>query len=151
MNLWRVTDQGKIHTKVWGKVKVGVHTMFRGCMHVGTQLFIMKNWGLGYVMLLAAHAFLSVMFLRFNIFSALLLKVPLNSNFLGSQSVKNNYKKYASSNIFIGILYLYIREVILYLIFKKLFQYLEEVFKTCKDMLYFFKSTLSNNAGTCVF
>ena len=86
--------------------------MFRGCMHVGTQLFIMKNWGLGYVMLLAAHAFLSVMFLRFNIFSALLLKVPLNSNFLGSQSVKNNYKKYASSNIFIAILYLYIREVI---------------------------------------
>ena len=107
-----------------------------------------EKLGSGCVMLLAAHAFLSVMFLRFNIFSVLLLKVPLNSNFLGSQSVKNNYKKYASSNIFIAILYLYLREVIFN--FQKAFLVL--VFKkTCKDMLYFFKSTLSNNACTYVF
>ena len=67
--------------------------------------------GCDIVMLLAARFSICNVFTVQHIFGTF-VKGALNCNFLGSQSVKNNYKKYASSNIFKSILFIYIREVI---------------------------------------
>ena len=113
MNLWRVTDQGKIHTKVRGKVKVGVEidtTMFR--LHASWMVnSIVYYEKLGAGCDIAARFSICNVFTVQHIFGTF-VKGALNCNFLGSQSVKNNYKKYASSNIFKPILFIYIREVI---------------------------------------
>ena len=111
MNLWRVTDQGKIHTKGWGKVKVGVHTMFSfACMFNSIVYYEKLGAGCDIVMLAARFSICNVFTVQ-HIFGTF-VKGALNCNFLGSQSVKNNYKKYASSNIFKPIFLIYIREVI---------------------------------------
>ena len=117
-------------------------------MHHGwwTQLFIMKNWGLAMIL---PHAFLSVMFLRFNIFSVLLylLKVLWTAIFWGHKVSKIQTLKSMLPQIFPSYIFTYsIREVIFN--FQKSFLARS---KTCKDKLYFFISTLSNNACTYVF